>query len=61
MTCKICNNPSEKIFDKIILQKYHSNYYQCKNCSFVQTDEPIWLEEAYSNAITTLDIGLFRT
>lgn len=58
MTCKICNNPSEKIFDKIILQKYHSNYYQCKNCSFVQTDEPIWLEEAYSNAITTLDIGL---
>lgn len=58
MTCKICSSPSEKIFEKIILQKYNSGYYKCTSCSFVQTDEPIWLKEAYESAITSLDLGL---
>jgi len=58
MECKICNHSSHKIFDKIVLVKYPVNYYQCSNCGFVQTDEPYWLEEAYNNAITSLDIGI---
>lgn len=58
MKCKICESSSEKIFSKVILQKYPSNYYKCTNCSFVQTDEPIWISEAYQSAITSLDIGL---
>ena len=58
MTCKICNSHSEKLFQKKILNKYHSSYYQCSNCSFIQTDEPIWLKESYSEAITSLDLGL---
>ena len=58
MKCKICESQSEKIFSKIILQKYPSNYYKCSNCSFVQTDEPVWISEAYESAITSLDIGL---
>lgn len=58
MNCKICNKLSEKIFEKIILQKYKTGYYKCSSCDFVQTDEPIWLAEAYGNAITSLDIGL---
>ncbi len=58
MICKICNNPSKKIFEKKILQKYNTNYYKCISCSFIQTDEPIWYHEAYQSAITSLDIGL---
>ena len=58
MHCKICNNPSEKIFEKTILQKYLTGYYKCVSCAFVQTDDPIWLSEAYESAITSLDIGL---
>ncbi|MBP6409487.1 MAG: class I SAM-dependent methyltransferase [Pseudarcicella sp.] len=56
--CKVCNSKSEIIFDKIILNKYKSNYYKCTKCSFVQTDEPFWFEESYLSAITSLDIGL---
>jgi hypothetical protein len=56
--CKICQSPSEKIFSKTVLTKYETNYYQCSNCSFMQTDEPHWLSEAYEAAITSLDIGL---
>jgi hypothetical protein len=48
------------IFEKKVLQKYNSQYYRCGNCYFVQTDEPIWLEEAYQSAITSLDIGLLH-
>ncbi len=58
MKCKICDANSVKIFEKTVLQKYKSNYYRCSSCSFVQTDEPIWLKEAYESAITSLDIGL---
>jgi hypothetical protein len=58
MICKICENVSEKIFDKVILQKYKTNYYRCSSCSFIQTDKVTWLAEAYESAITSLDIGL---
>ncbi len=56
--CKICNGPTEKIFSKVILKKYPADYYRCKRCGFVQTSDPAWLSEAYSSAITSLDIGL---
>lgn len=59
-SCKICNGPTTKIFSKIILKKYSANYYKCNNCGFVQTSEPVWLEEAYDSAITSLDIGLLQ-
>lgn len=58
MKCKICNAESNLIFEKIVLLKYNVKYYKCSNCSFVQTEEPFWLEEAYNSAITDLDIGI---
>lgn len=57
-TCKICNSPSTKIFSKVVLKKYPADYYQCGSCGFVQTSAPVWIEEAYNSAITSLDIGL---
>lgn len=60
MKCKICHSDSEKIFSKKILLKYDVAYHQCNNCGFVQTDEPFWLEDAYNNAITSLDIGILK-
>jgi len=57
-TCKICGNPAKKIFSKRVLKKYNANYLKCVSCSFVQTTEPVWIEEAYASAITSLDLGL---
>ncbi|HEV7621994.1 MAG TPA: class I SAM-dependent methyltransferase [Flavisolibacter sp.] len=42
------------------MNKYNTGYYQCSNCLFIQTDEPHWLRESYSSAITALDIGLVQ-
>ncbi|MCU7618347.1 class I SAM-dependent methyltransferase [Chryseobacterium sp. PBS4-4] len=60
MECKICKQPSHKIFEKTVLVKYLVDYHQCSNCGFIQTDDPFWLKEAYENAITSLDIGILN-
>ncbi|MBI3520533.1 MAG: class I SAM-dependent methyltransferase [Bacteroidetes bacterium] len=60
MTCKICNSPTKQLFEKIILNKYKTFYHKCTSCDFIQTDEPVWIEEAYSNVITSTDIGLLN-
>lgn len=58
MHCRICNTPAVEISKKKVLNKYDVKYFQCPNCHFIQTEEPYWLNEAYNNAITKLDIGL---
>ncbi|MFD1466653.1 class I SAM-dependent methyltransferase [Hymenobacter caeli] len=40
------------------MKKFDVKYYRCSNCEFIQTEEPYWLEESYTSAITSLDIGL---
>lgn len=57
MNCKVCQTKSEIIFHSIILNKYGTKFYQCPNCQFIQTEEPFWLEEAYSSVIASLDTG----
>jgi hypothetical protein len=59
MTCKICQSESILLFSKKILGKYDSGFYKCSNCGFIQTDEPIWLAEAYQDAISDMDTGIF--
>ncbi len=43
-----------------VLNKYDIDYFQCTNCGFVKTEEPYWLDEAYSSPIAKSDVGLVR-
>lgn len=56
--CKICDSNSTKIFSGKILNKYRIDYFQCNDCHFIQTENPYWLNESYSSAIASTDIGL---
>ncbi len=56
--CKICGSKTNKILTKNILLKYNISYFECSNCDFIQTEDPYWLDESYSSAITDLDVGL---
>ena len=56
--CKICGTPSSTWGKAVILGRYNIQYYRCGKCEFIQTEDPFWLEEAYSTAITKSDIGL---
>lgn len=58
MKSKITGGATEKIFSAKILDKYQIDYYKCVDTGFIQTEEAYWLAEAYSSAITKLDIGL---
>jgi Methyltransferase domain len=60
MTCKVCGANSSACMDALLLGKYSVVYYQCQSCKFIQTEDPYWIEEAYSSAITSLDIGLIQ-
>ncbi|SMC72825.1 class I SAM-dependent methyltransferase [Pedobacter nyackensis] len=58
MKSKITGGQTEVVFNTKVLNKYDVKYYRCLETGFIQTEDPFWLEEAYSTAITKLDIGL---
>lgn len=57
MKCKICDTENPVSFSGRILSKYDINYYHCSNCDFLQTEQPYWLDEAYSRPINVSDTG----
>ncbi len=57
MKCKICNTENQSCFSSILLKKHEVKYYQCNRCEFLQTEEPYWLDEAYSESINISDTG----
>lgn len=58
MLSKITGGATTLLFTARVLDKYDVKYYRCNETGFIQTEEPYWLAEAYSDAITKLDIGL---
>lgn len=42
------------------MRKHRVQYFRCEVCGFIQTEEPYWLEEAYSSAITKQDVGIMQ-
>lgn len=58
MNCKICSSTSQPFATAKVLIKYDVHYFACENCGFIQTEEPYWLDEAYSEPIARNDIGL---
>jgi hypothetical protein len=58
MKCKICGCEALRSSQAEIINKYRIQYFFCKNCCFMQTEEPYWLPEAYSSAISNSDTGV---
>lgn len=56
--CGICLGDMESFFLGNVLGKYDVQYFKCKTCGSIQTEQPYWLDEAYSDAIADTDIGL---
>lgn len=58
MICILCNSDDVKnVCTKKILKKYNVNYYQCQICGLLFTENPYWLDEAYSEALSMTDTG----
>lgn len=58
MKCRICGSITEFFSKATILRKYNISYFKCPVCYSVQTEDPFWLDEAYSEVINRSDIGI---
>lgn len=60
MSCKICKGNVGTFSRARLLSMHDVEFYRCTSCGYIFTEEPYWLEEAYSSAITGSDLGLVR-
>lgn len=58
MNCHICSSISGVFAQAKILGKHTIQYFRCSTCGFIQTETPYWLDEAYSKAISDIDLGV---
>ena len=58
VNCRICNASAPFFGEAEVLKKYRVQYFRCQECGFIQTEEPYWLDEAYSSAIAGQDVGI---
>jgi hypothetical protein len=58
MPCPICDGHTEHFGNATVLMKYSAEYSLCQSCGFLFANSPVWLNEAYSSAITGSDVGL---
>jgi hypothetical protein len=57
-TCRLCHGKLLSLFNLKVLGKHHVHYYKCVNCLSMQTEQPYWLEEAYSDSnLSNTDTG----
>ncbi len=56
--CKICQSPMAFFDRACILGAHQVAYYRCSRCGFIQTEAPYWLDQAYSTAIASQDVGI---
>ncbi|WJI24231.1 class I SAM-dependent methyltransferase [Thermosynechococcus sp. B0] len=56
--CPICGSSLDFCFSHQVLDKYFAKYYFCKTCGYLKADDPFWLDQAYSSAISKADTGI---
>lgn len=56
--CRLCGNPSHRLFSGKLLGRHEVSYFECPNCLYVQTEAPHWLDEAYREPINITDTGI---
>jgi hypothetical protein len=58
MECKICSSKTSLFGSAVLLNKHRIQYFRCNSCGFLQTEEPYWFQESYSEVIARTDVGL---
>ncbi len=58
MKCKICGYTATEFSKAELINKYNVKYFFCAHCRSVHTEDPYWLDDAYSEAIAAGDVGL---
>ena len=54
----LTNSEARHLFTTKVLGKHNVSYFLDEQTGFIFSEEPYWLDEAYSSAITTMDTGV---
>ena len=60
MICSICQTESKHFGQALLLEKFQVQYFACPRCGFIQTEQPYWLAEAYTDALVAGDVGIMQ-
>ena len=55
--CRNCNSHMVALFAGELIG-HQVSYFECLNCSYIQTEDPFWLDQAYAEAINDSDTGI---
>lgn len=55
--CRVCGSTPRLTFSSRVLG-HTVDYFDCEDCGYFQTEQPYWLEQAYSSAINSVDTGI---
>jgi hypothetical protein len=59
-SCPLCLGSQSWFGDGLVLDHVPVRYLRCNDCGSVVLPDPDWLDEAYSHAISPLDVGLLE-
>jgi hypothetical protein len=55
--CGLCGSEARRVCTQRLLEQHDVDYFLCSVCELLQTEQPYWLEQAYTEAISQLDTG----
>jgi hypothetical protein len=58
MLCRLCSAEAAPFGSTIVLRRLNVEYFECPVCGLVQTENPYWLDDAYSDPIARTDTGI---
>ena len=56
--CGGCGSLCQPFDSGVVLGHIEVQYFRCSQCGLVRTEEPTWLDQAYSTPIASIDVGL---
>jgi len=58
--CRLCGAGTAWAFNAVVLAKYDVSFHTCGGCGSLQSEQPYWLAEAYSDPTARIDPGSAR-
>jgi hypothetical protein len=56
--CRLCGGAASFVFTQMVVGKYQVSFFACQHCESLQSENPYWLAEAYSDKVLPIDPGL---
>jgi len=58
VNCRLCFSTISKPFSSAKIFGHDVCYFECESCGYIQTEEPTWLDRAYTSPINPSDTGI---